>query len=114
MQGGAVITGDYRYLLWREWNSDRNASGTPPEGRPHQHAFGMSGSAVETVLSSPVLLDTLTTQIINNCNSVSSVSFGLWQSGFVVVYGLMPNGEVEFFKCPEDFEYNPDTDRDLV
>ena len=23
MQGGAVITGDYRYLLWREWNSDR-------------------------------------------------------------------------------------------
>lgn len=21
MQGGAVITGDYRYLLWREWNS---------------------------------------------------------------------------------------------
>ena len=22
MQGGAVITGDYRYLLWREWNSN--------------------------------------------------------------------------------------------
>ncbi len=21
MQGGAVITGNYRYLLWREWNS---------------------------------------------------------------------------------------------
>ena len=21
MQGGAVITGDYRYLLWREWNT---------------------------------------------------------------------------------------------
>lgn len=21
MQGGAIITGDYRYLLWREWNS---------------------------------------------------------------------------------------------
>ncbi len=21
MQGGAVITGDYRYLLWREWDS---------------------------------------------------------------------------------------------
>ncbi|MGK7949105.1 MAG: hypothetical protein AB4368_09950 [Xenococcaceae cyanobacterium] len=23
MRGGAVITGDYRYLLWREWSSDR-------------------------------------------------------------------------------------------
>lgn len=22
MQSGAVITGDYRYLLWREWNSE--------------------------------------------------------------------------------------------
>lgn len=22
MQSGAVITGDYRYLLWREWNSN--------------------------------------------------------------------------------------------
>ena len=22
MQGGAVITGNYRYLLWREWNSN--------------------------------------------------------------------------------------------
>jgi hypothetical protein len=21
MRGGAIITGDYRYLLWREWNS---------------------------------------------------------------------------------------------
>ena len=24
MQGGAVITGNYRYLLWREWNSSSN------------------------------------------------------------------------------------------
>lgn len=23
MRGGAVITGDYRYLLWREWDSER-------------------------------------------------------------------------------------------
>ena len=26
MQGGAVITGDYRYLLWREWDSNRTVS----------------------------------------------------------------------------------------
>ena len=94
--------------------NDRNAYGTPPEGRPHQYAFGMSGSAVEGVMSSPVLLNTLTTQIIDNCDSISSVSFGLWQSGLVSVYGLLPSGEVEPFKCPEDYEFNPDTDRDLV
>ena len=94
--------------------NDRNAFGTPPEGRPHQYAFGMGGSAVEGVMSSPVFLNSLATQVINNCNSISSVSFGLWQSGLVSVYGLLPSGEVEPFKCPEDYEFNPDTDRDLV
>ena len=93
--------------------NDRNAPGKPPEGRPHQYAFGMSGSAVETILSSPVLLDTLATQIIDNCDSISSVSFGLWQSGLVGVFGLMPNGEVELFRCPED-HFHGGGYRDLV
>ena len=94
--------------------NNRNAPGTPPEGRPNQYAFGMSGSAAEGVMSSPVLLNTLATQVIDNCSSISSVSFGLWQSGWVSVFGLLANGEVEPFKCPEDYEFNPLTDRSLV
>ena len=85
----------------------------PPEGRPHQYAFGMGGSAVEAVMYSPVFSNTLATQIIDNCSSISSVSFGLWQSALVSVYGLMPNGEVEPFKCPED-HFHGGGYRDLV
>ena len=71
--------------------NDRNASGTPPEGRPHQYAFVMRGSAVEGVMNSLVLLDTLATRTIDNCNSISSVSFGQSGTGWFGVFGLMPD-----------------------
>ena len=108
------LQSDRNITLEQSEINNRNAPGTPPEGRPNQYAFGMGGSAVEGVMSSPVFLNSLATQVIDNCSSISSVSFGLWQSGFVSVYGLLPSGEVEPFKCPEDYEFNPDTDRDLV
>ena len=93
--------------------SDRNISGIPPKGRPHQYAFGISGKAVEAVMNSPVLLDNLATQIIDNCSSVSSISFGQWRTGWFWVFGLMPNGEVEMFSCPED-HFHGGGYRDLV
>ena len=81
--------------------NDGNAPGTPPEGRPNQYKIGMSESAIGAVMSSPVILGNLTTQIINNCDSVNSVSYGAWQSDWIQVYGLMPNDEVKIFECPE-------------
>ena len=82
-------------------------SGTPPEARSNGVEFRMSGEAVESIMSSPVLLNTFATQIINSCDSVSAVSFGLSRSGYTQVHGLMPDGEVKLFKCPEDFDdYN--------
>lgn len=91
-----------------------NVSGTPPEGRPNQHAFGLKGEKASSVLSSPVLMNTIATRIIDNCNSISSVSFGVWQTGWLVVYGLIENEGVKIFKCPEDYNYDPETDRDLI
>ena len=93
--------------------NENKISGTSPESRPHQYAFGMSRGAVENVMYSPVLLDTLATKIISSCNSISSVSFALWGTGWFWVFGLMPNGEVEFFKCPED-HFHGGGYRDLV
>lgn len=93
--------------------SDRYISGTPPEGRPHQYVFGMGGGAVETVMNSPVLLNSLASRIISNCNSISSVSFAQYRSGWFWVFGLMPSGKVEFFRCPED-HFHGGGYRDLV
>ena len=75
-----------------------------PQNRPNGYSFGMTGNATNSIMNSPVFSKSLATQIINNCNSISSVSFGLWQSGWVEVYGLMPNREIKMFECPEDFD----------
>lgn len=83
-----------------------------PEGRANQYTLAMDGNAVESVLNSSVLMNTLATGIIDRCNSVSLVSFGLYGSGYIVKYGLMNNGEVKIFQCPED--YDPPYYRDLV
>ena len=85
--------------------NDSNAFETAPKGRPNQYAFRMSGNAVNTVMSSPVLLNTLATGIINNYNSASSVNFDMWQSGLTQVYGLIQNGELKPFKCPKNYLY---------
>ena len=88
--------------------NDNNASIAPFEDRPNQYAFGLRGN----VLQSPAILNTLATQIINNCDSVSSVSFGAWQSDWIQVYGLMPNGEVKMFECPRPPGSSPPSPED--
>ena len=76
--------------------NDNNASITPFEDRPNQYEFGLRGD----VLQSPETLNSLATQIIDNCDSVSSVSFGAWQSDMIQIYGLIPDGKVSMFECP--------------
>jgi hypothetical protein len=82
-----------------------------PKGRPNEYNLSMSGNSVESILSSPVLMNTLATRIIDRCNSVSFVVFSLYQSGYVVSYGLI-NNKVEIFNCPEG--YDPPYYRDLI
>lgn len=78
-----------------------------PEGRPNGYKVGMKGDAAFSVLGSPVLLNSLSTEIINNCNSVSLADFGIYQTGNVRTFGLMSNGEVEEFQCPADYDDYP-------
>lgn len=88
--------------------NDNNASNTPFENRPNQYVFGLTGK----VLQSPETLNSLATQIINNCNSVSSVSFGAWQSDWIQIFGLMSNDKVEMFSCPRPPGSSPPSPED--
>ncbi len=74
-----------------------------PEGRLYRHDFGMKGEAVASVMNSPVLMNSLAERIINNCDSISIVSFGKYMTDWTTVYGLMPSGKVEMFECPADY-----------
>ncbi|WP_019504869.1 hypothetical protein [Pleurocapsa sp. PCC 7319] len=78
-----------------------------PEGRPNQYRLGIRGNAANSVMESDVLLNSLATQIINNCNSISLVSFGVYQTDYILDYGLISKGKVEKFQCPEDFDGLP-------
>lgn len=70
-----------------------------PTDRPEGYVFAMTGSALESVMRSPVLLTELSANIIQSCDSVGMVTFGLANSGYVITFGLFPNGEVEPFRC---------------
>lgn len=78
-----------------------------PEGRPNGYGIGMSGNGAFSVMSSPVLLSSLSTKIVDSCNSISMVEFGVYQTGNVRTFGLMSNGEVEEFQCPPDYDDYP-------
>jgi len=85
--------------------------GKPPAERPERHSFGMSGDAVSSVMGSPVFLNSLATEIINDCDTVSAVSFNLWQSDYIEVFGLKDGQNVERFTCSlEGYDpYDPET-----
>lgn len=81
-----------------------------PEGRPNGYGLGMSGDAAFSVMGSPVLLNSLSTEVIDSCSSISLVEFGIYQTGNVRTFGLMGDDEVKEFQCPADYDDYPKTD----
>ena len=75
-----------------------------PQGRPHIQSFYLQGAGVESIMNSSELLASIATPIINNCNSVSLVSFGAFGTDWIEDFGLMSTGKVQRFYCPSGFE----------
>jgi hypothetical protein len=72
-----------------------------PRGRSLGYQFDMLGDAVDDVMNSNQLLTKLSTEIINACDTVGTVTFGLRYSDWGQTYGFMGNGKVEEFRCAE-------------
>ncbi|MGC1395358.1 MAG: hypothetical protein WA828_13835 [Coleofasciculaceae cyanobacterium] len=72
-----------------------------PKGRPMSYTFGFKGPAAETLMNSFRLQESVATQIITGCTSLSAITFGYWNSGWFHTYGLMPNGKIQPFECIE-------------
>jgi hypothetical protein len=70
---------------------------------PTNRSFGyyalISGEGSVDVMSSKVFLTDISTQIILNCKSISSVAFGRDKTDWIRTYGLMKNGKIEPFEC---------------
>ena len=54
----------------------------------------------EDILRSPILMKTLASQVLQNCNEPGTVTFGLDQTDAFAVYGVV-NGRVQAFNCYE-------------
>jgi hypothetical protein len=72
-----------------------------PAGRPISYRFKLSGSAAADIMNSSRLMTTLSQEIIESCDTVSEVTFGIDHSDWVSTYGLLGQGRVEEFRCVE-------------
>ncbi|PSB01105.1 hypothetical protein C7B64_20010 [Merismopedia glauca CCAP 1448/3] len=73
-----------------------------PAGRPLEYSFFIAGEGWNNILSSFKLLTAISQNMINNCQSVSLVTFGPDVNTDAPIFdsfGLMPNGKVKLFEC---------------
>ncbi len=57
-------------------------------------------------MSSPKFIAAIATDIIQACDDVSLVTFGVTNSAYEHSLGLMPGGDVKLFDCLEPTEPN--------
>ncbi|MGF1602309.1 MAG: hypothetical protein ACFCU8_09875 [Thermosynechococcaceae cyanobacterium] len=82
---------------WRDVSQDY--SGLKPDQKPLSYAYIVKGAGLQTVASSPIFMSAISTNIINNCPTVSMIRFGTYASGPFITYGLMPDGAIKAFEC---------------
>jgi len=83
-----------------------NVSVDAPKGRTNLYVFAMEGSAVASLLRSSQVLTAAAREVIQGCDQIGLVSFGLDQTDDVGSYGLFPDGRIRPFRCVE-----PDANR---
>lgn len=67
-----------------------------PADRLYQYKLLLQGNASESIMNSPQFMKLIAEPIINNCNTVGLVTFAVYQSGWNLSIGLMPEGKIDF------------------
>jgi hypothetical protein len=71
-----------------------------PINRPNSFSLILEGSGGNNILASPVFMNQMATQLIENCPDTASVLFGLEDTdNNYINYGLMPERLVRPFQC---------------
>lgn len=80
-----------------------------PANRPNAYSFILAGSGGSNILASPVFMNQMATQIIENCPDTALVQFSVGETdGNYINYGLMPERLVRPFQC----KLGAESDRD--
>ncbi|WP_287454549.1 hypothetical protein [Leptolyngbya sp. UWPOB_LEPTO1] len=77
------------------------SEGSPdhPEHRPIAYEFFLRGSAAASIMHSRQFQKAIAIDIIENCSSVGSVTFGVSGSGWIQTVGILPSGKIDTFEC---------------
>ena len=91
---------------------DPVAHGYPdgPTNRPNSLRYGLGGSGAANILASPVFMNSLATNLIENCPQIGLVNIGEDGSDAFINYGAMPERLVRPFQC----KLGPDSRRGPV
>jgi len=81
-----------------------------PSGRPLFVTILLEGTAVESVMSSPVFQKAIASEIIKSCGSVGAVMFGARETDWSITFGIMSDGTIKGFEC---IDFNPDGNEPL-
>ncbi|MFK0735602.1 MAG: hypothetical protein ACFKPT_05050 [Gloeotrichia echinulata GP01] len=96
-------------LIEQVWTRNNNELySNVPTGRPLEYIFYLTGpkrngliveAGIKKIENSPQFIKGISQEIINNCSSVSSVSFGsVLAPGCSITFGLMSDGAVKAFQ----------------
>jgi hypothetical protein len=96
LQEGRNLSVQIRTVDQSEYQEDS------PENRPILVRLVMDGTAAASVMNSSQLMKSISTEVIQHCESVSVVVFGVNCSGWHTTFGLFDQGRVKEFQC---FEY---------
>jgi hypothetical protein len=72
--------------------------------RPLGYTISLGGIAASGIMNSPQLMHSISSDIINACSSVSSVSFNVSETDWTAIYGLFEQGQVKRFQCVKDLK----------
>ena len=95
------ITNESRFRSIGLSYPDRNAH------RTWGYVFVMEGSDVGNMLYSSQFMTNIAKYVISSCDNVAKVTFARSGSGEHLAIGLFPNGQVQPFKCAEDYGIDP-------
>lgn len=72
---------------------------SPPSDRPDAYMLTLSAEAAATVMADSQLMQSISTDLISNCPTVSLVAFGQAETDWSIHFGRVGNAQIEQFQC---------------
>ena len=99
--------GSDHFVIHRKAQDLRDMYSDYPVGRPYKLILSVNGEKAVNVMNSPVLLTSISTQIIENCDLIGAIDIGVHRTDYITTFGLMNEGSIQEFQCTFQNVKNP-------